>query len=55
MFCDCSSLKKLNLSNFHTNNIGYLGSMFYRCVALKELICEDERIKNQYEYLFDTY
>ena len=31
MFCGCSSLKKLNLNNFNTNNVTYMNSMFEHC------------------------
>ena len=31
MFYGCSSLKELNLSNFKTNDVTYMGGMFYGC------------------------
>ena len=31
MFFDCSSLKKLNLDNFNTDNVAGMDSMFYGC------------------------
>ena len=31
MFYGCSSLKELNLSNFNTNNVTNMNSMFSRC------------------------
>ena len=31
MFSRCSSLKELNLNNFNTNNVTYMGSMFSGC------------------------
>ena len=37
MFASCSSLKELNLSNFNTNNVTNMNSMFYYCSSLKEL------------------
>ena len=37
MFSECSSLKELNLSNFNTNNVTIMRSMFYGCSSLKEL------------------
>ena len=37
MFYGCSSLKKLNLSNFNTNNVKDMRDMFYGCSSLKEL------------------
>ena len=38
MFYGCSSLKELNLSNFNTNNVIYMNSMFNGC---------SEQFKNQ--------
>ena len=37
MFDECSSLNKLNVSNFNTNNVGNMSYMFYNCSSLKEL------------------
>ena len=37
MFHGCSSIKKLNLSNFNTNNVINMAYMFYNCRALREL------------------
>ena len=37
MFKDCSSLKKLYINNFITNNVRYMDLMFYKCSSLKEL------------------
>ena len=37
MFYKCSSLKKLNLSNFNTNNVTNMVGMFYGCSSLKVL------------------
>ena len=37
IFCECSSLIELNLSNFNTNNVTDMGYMFYKCSSLKEL------------------
>ena len=34
MFHGCSSLKELNLSNFNTNNVTNMRSMFYGCPAI---------------------
>ena len=31
MFCECSSLKELNLSNFNTYNVINMEGMFNRC------------------------
>ena len=30
-------IKKINLSNFNTNNVTNMNSMFYECSSLKEL------------------
>ena len=37
MFCGCSSLKGLNLTNFNTNNVTNMGGMFSGCSSLKNL------------------
>ena len=37
MFSKCSSLKKLNLNNFNTNNVTNMRGMFDGCSSLKEL------------------
>ena len=37
MFCCCSSLKELNLSNFNTKNVNNMSRMFWYCISLKEL------------------
>ena len=47
MFSGCSSLKKLNISNFNTNNVKDKSYMFSRCISLKELISSDSRLKNK--------
>ena len=44
MFNGCSSLKELNLDNFHTNNVTKMRYMFERCS--NELIM---KIKTQYK------
>ncbi len=49
MFCGCSSLEKLNISNFKENNLTDLSSIFDNCFSLKELICQNELIKNLFE------
>ena len=51
MFYNCSSLKKLNLSNFNTNNVTNMIGMFDGCSdELKKII-----IKNQNGYKFKKY
>ena len=37
MFDGCSSLKKLNLNNFNTNNVTSMYRMFFECSSLQEL------------------
>ena len=45
MFSNCSSLEKLNVSNFRIgNNINYMNWMFFECSNLKKLIYSDEII-----------
>ena len=35
MFYNCSSLPKLNLSNFNAGNVENMGGMFYGCASLQ--------------------
>ena len=37
MFCNCSSLTSLNLSNFNTNNVTNMYCMFCDCSSLTSL------------------
>ena len=37
MFCNCSSLKKLNISNFNTDKVTNMWSMFFKCSSLNDL------------------
>ena len=37
MFCDCNSLTNLNLSNFNTQNVTNMNSMFKDCNSLIKL------------------
>ena len=37
MFSECTSIEKLDLSNFNTINVTDMSYMFSRCYALKEL------------------
>ena len=37
MFYECSSLKKINLSNFNANNVTNMSGMFEGCSSLKEI------------------
>ena len=46
MFNGCSSLKKLKLSNFNTNNVITMYGMFHGCSSLKELNLSNFNINN---------
>ena len=37
MFCDCSSLKSIDLSSFNTNNVTDMSHMFDGCSNLKSI------------------
>ena len=37
MFCDCSKLTELNLSNFNTSNVTNMSNMFRACSSLTSL------------------
>ena len=37
MFSECSKIKNLNLSNFHTTNVCNIDKIFYNCSSLLEL------------------
>ena len=41
MFSQCSSLTSLNLSNFNTNNVTNMASMFNKLNQNCEIICND--------------
>ena len=50
MFCDCSSLNNLNISNFDTKNVINMSYMFCDCSSLNHLDlsnfnCENVRDK----------
>ena len=46
MFCDCRSLKTLNVSNFDTQNVTDMSYMFVRCYALTTLNVSNFDTKN---------
>ena len=46
MFSGCSSLKKLNLSNFNTVNVINMSGMFNSCSSLNEINISYFDIKN---------
>ena len=52
MFDGCSSLKKLNLSNFNTNSSIETFQMFNGCSPELSLICLDDSIKREYKNIF---
>ena len=52
MFYKCSSLQKLNLSNFNTNNVTNMRGMFYKCSSVKELIISNFNINNVTDMLY---
>ena len=41
MFYGCSALTILDVSNFNTNNVGYMRWMFYDCSSLSTIYCND--------------
>ena len=49
MLYGCSSLKKLNLNNFNTNNITNMYFMFYWCSddLKRKIKSENKNIKNE--------
>jgi hypothetical protein len=49
MFYDCSSLKRLNLSNFKINIQDIILDVFTGCSSLKYLTCSDETILKCFE------
>ena len=44
MFSECSSLTSLNLSNFNTNNVTDMRSIFFGINNSCNLICNDNKI-----------
>ena len=53
MYSDCSSLTNINLSNFNTNNVINMGSMFYKCSSLTNLNLSNFNTNNV-TYMKDT-
>ena len=45
MFCECSSLKELNLSNFNTNNVTDMIGMFGGCSEQLKMKIKSENEK----------
>ena len=45
MFCNCSSLKKLDLPNFTANKVHDISGMFKGCNSLEELDISNFKIK----------
>ena len=54
MFYGCHSLKELNLSNFNTNKVNFMGFMLDGCFLLEELNLSDFNTNNviDMEYMF---
>ena len=50
MFYKCSSLTNINLTNFNTNNVKDMSSMFNGCKKLNknDIIVKDKRILNEF-------
>ena len=51
MFDECSSLTNINLSNFNTNNVIKMNSMFFGCKSLNKnnIITKDKKIINSFK------
>ena len=51
MFYGCESLTNLNLSNFNTQNVINMNSMFSYCNSLKKnnIITKDNKILNKFD------
>ena len=49
MFCECSSLKELNLTNFNTNNVTDMSFMFKGCSddLKRKIKSENRNIKDE--------
>ena len=57
MFCYCSSLKELNISNFITNNIIDIEAMLFDCSSLFTLNLPNFNIKNderEIQYMIES-
>ena len=51
MFCGCSLLKEINLSNFNTNKVSDIENLFNSCPFNLSIICKNNFIKKEYEKL----
>ena len=51
MFDGCKSLSNLNLSNFNTQNVTNMSSMFHECKSLKnnKVLIKDDKLKKELE------
>ena len=51
MFYHCESLTNLNLSNFNTQNVSNMESMFEKCNSLKKenIITKDDKILKEFD------
>jgi len=45
MLFGCSSLKKLNISNFNTQNVKHMSNIFNHCYSLKDADDMEEKLK----------
>ena len=54
MFCDCSSLTSLDVSNFNTENVTEMGYMFYDCSSLTSLDVSNFNTENA-TYMYDMF
>ena len=56
MFCRCSSLKNINLSNFNTINVTNMSGMFSYCSSLKDINLSNFNTNNvvdMYDIFYD--
>ena len=54
MFCNCSSLTSLNLSNFNTKNVTNMSSMFSECSSLTSLNLSNFNTNN-FKYIYMSH
>ena len=56
MFCDCSSLTNIVLSNFNTQNVTNMSYMFYKCESLRNIDLSNFNTQNvtNMSYMFDS-
>ena len=49
MFSNCYSLNSINLSNFNTNKVTDMSSMFDGCKSLKNILTKNKKILKEFE------